>query len=422
MDKRTQRLFDIRNPWRKNKGFLTPKNYITRNLERDIKLDINSDDILIVYGSRQVGKTTLLYKLIQYLRQRGADRNDLFYFSADDKLSRDHFLDEPSKLIEFVMENKKKKAYIFIDEIQRISNPGIFLKNLYDYRIKDLKVIVTGSSSLEIKSKIIEFLPGRKKVFTLFPLSFKEILKYKKAVNIKQKKEVWREYIIFGGYPKVFLSSTAREKKRELNDIYESYVKKDISGYLRIEKPEKFNQLALFLADQITGLVNVDELTNTLNVNRATVERYISMLEDTFVIKKVFPFFKNPRTEITKMPKIYFLDLGLRNVIIKNLEIPEKRADIGKLAENFIFTQFEYKKDIDTEINFWRTKSGSEIDFVVRRGQNIDLYEVKYAMPAKKSKLAAFTFFGKKYDYNKAFMVTSSVDKKENNAIPFWDI
>lgn len=201
-----------------------PENYITRNLERDIKLDINSDDILIVYGSRQVGKTTLLYKLIQYLRQRGADREDLFYFSADDKLFRDHFLDEPSKLIEFVMENEKKKAYIFIDEIQRISNPGIFLKNLYDFRIKDLKVIVTGSSSLEIKSKIIEFLPGRKKVFTLFPLSFKEVL-------------------------------------------------------------------ALFLADQIIGLVNIDEFTSTLSINRATVERYISMLEDTFVIKKVSPFF-----------------------------------------------------------------------------------------------------------------------------------
>ena len=122
------------------------------------------------------------------------------------------------------------------------------------------------------------------------------------------------------------------------------------------------------------------------------------------------------------MPKIYFLDLGLRNVIIKNLEAPEKRADVGKLAENFIFTQFEYKRDIDTEINFWRTKSGSEIDFVIRRGRGIDLYEIKYAMPAKKSKLAAFAFFGKKYDYNKAFMVTSSVDKKENNTIPFWEI
>ena len=422
MNKDIQRLFDIRNPWRKNKGFLAPKNYITRDLEKDLKSEIESDDILIIYGSRQAGKTTLLYKMIQRLYQTGVSRKDLFYFSADDKLFRDYFLKEPSGLIEFVMKRKKERAYIFIDEIQRIDNPGIFLKNLYDFRIEDLKVIVTGSSSLEIRSKIIEFLPGRKKTFTLFPLSFKEILKYKKAGNTEQKKEIWREYAVFGGYPKVFLSLAASGKKRELNDIYESYVKKDISGYLKIEKPEKFNRLVLFLADQITGLANIDELSNTLGLNRATVERYISILEDTFVIKKVFPFFKNPRTEITKMPKIYFLDLGLRNAIMKNLEALEERADVGKLAENFVFAQLEYKKDMETEINFWRTKSGAEIDFVVRRGQKLDLYEVKYAGAAGKRQPAAIASFGKKYDYRQAFIVTSAVDKKNNNFIPFWEV
>lgn len=422
MNQKLQRLFEIRNPWRKNKGFLVPENYIVRDLEKDVKSEVESDDILIIYGSRQVGKTTLLYKMIQCLRQAGVSQKDLFYFSADDKLSKEHFLKEPSELVEFIVKRKKEKAYVFIDEIQQINNPGIFLKNLYDFRIENLKIIVTGSSSLEIKSKIIEFLPGRKKVFTLFPLSFKEAVEYKKADSVEQKKKVWREYIVFGGYPKVFLSSTISRKKRELNDIYESYVKKDVSGYLEIEKPEKFNRLVLFLSDQITGLVNIGELANTLGLNRATVERYISVLEDTFVIKKVYPFFRNPRTEITKMPKVYFLDLGLRNMIVKNLESLEERADIGKLAENFVFTQFEYRKDIETEINFWRTKSGAEIDFVVRQGRKFNLYEVKYAGAVKKCQPAVITSFEKKYNYHKAFVVTSSINKKSNGYIPFWEI
>ena len=421
MNKKWLTLFNIRNPWQKNKKFLVPKNYISRNLENKLKPHLNSDDISIIYGSRQIGKTTLVYKLIQDLHEKGASRRDLFYFSADDKLFRDTFK-EPSSLLGFVMERKKKKAYIFIDEAQRMSNPGIFLKNLYDYKIKDIKIIATGSSSLEIKSKIIEYLPGRKKVFMLYPLSFGEIREYKGLRETEAIKKAWQEYLIYGAYPKVFLAPNSKDKKQELNDIYESYIKKDISGYLNIEKPAKFNHLALLLADQIGGLININELTNTLALNRATLEKYITMLEDTFAVKKVFPFFQNPRTEITKMPKIYFLDLGLRNAILKRFNKIDERTDTGKLAENYVFSQFEYNKDIDTEINFWRTKSGAEIDFVVRKGDGIDLFEVKYNRTLSNNHTVSINSFKKKYKINKASIITQIGLGSGNNLLSFWDI
>ncbi|HHD92635.1 MAG TPA: ATP-binding protein [Candidatus Portnoybacteria bacterium] len=421
MNKKERKLFDLRNPWRKNRGFLVPRKYIEREIEKDLKSNMSSGDILVIYGPRQVGKTTLLHKTIRDLCKKGVSPKDLFYFFADDKLFKNYFR-EPIDLLEFIMSRKKKKAYLFIDEVQRLPNPGIFLKNLYDYKIKDLKIIVTGSSVLEIRSKIVEYLPGRKKTFMLFPLSFKEILKFGKLTKEEQKKKAWQEYLIFGGYPKVFLAGRDSSKKQELKDIYESYIKKDIVDYLKIEKPEKFNQLVILLADQITGLVNIDEITNTLGINRATVEKYLEVLESTFVVKKVYPFFRNPRTEIIKMPKIYFLDLGLRNMILRNFRDLDKRADTGKLAENFVFNQFEYNKDIETEINFWRTKSGAEIDFVVQTSKGINLYEVKYAKSVKRAETAATNSFGKKYKFNQVFILTGGKVPKNKNCLNFWNM
>lgn len=413
MNKNLEKIFYIRNPWHKNRSFPIPKNYIKRALEKDIKQYLKSDDILIIYGSRQVGKTTLLYRLMQNLHQSGTPKKNIFYFSADD-LSFKEFLKEPANLIEFIFKNRKEKIYLFIDEAQRLENPGIFLKNLYDYKLPNLKIIATGSSSLEIKSRIIEYLPGRKKVFTLHSLGLKEI-----------GKKYWQDYFVFGGYPKVFLAQTETQKKRELKDIYESYIKKDISGYLQIEKPDKFNQLASVLADQISGLVNIDELTNTLNINKATIEKYILMLEDTFVIKKIYPFFQNKRTEISKMPKMYFLDLGIRNIALNNFNKLDQRADSGKLAENFVLTQLEYCKNTDQEINFWRTKSGAEIDFVVQKGKQIDLYEVKFKKPIKNIKTKAIQNFAKKYQFNNAYILSANQEAKKQdniNYLPIWDL
>ena len=184
MNKNLEKIFYLRNPWQQGRKFPIPKNYINRNLEKDIKKYLKNDDILIIYGSRQVGKTTLLYKLMQDLHKSGTLKKDIFYFSADD-LALKNFFQDPGNLIEFIFKNQNKKVYLFIDEAQRIQNPGIFLKNLYDYKIPNLKIIATGSSSLEIKSKIIEYLPGRKKVFTLHALSFEEISRACFFVNSK---------------------------------------------------------------------------------------------------------------------------------------------------------------------------------------------------------------------------------------------
>ena len=422
MNKAVEKTFNLLNPWRTSNRFLVPQNYIVRTLEDDIEKHLDDEDMSIIYGSRQTGKTTLIHKLIHDLYRAKAPKQDLFYLAADNpRLSA--LLQDPGNLLEFVLERKKKAAYVFIDEAQYLTNPGIFLKTLYDYKLKDVHIIATGSSTLEIKSKVIEYLPGRKKVFTLYPLSFQEV----RAHDNRTPQEVWNDYIIFGGYPKVFLAENETQKKRELKDIHESYIKKDISSYLAIEKPEKFNHLASLLAYQISGLVNKDELTNTLGIHRATVEKYIAALEDTFIISQVYPYFSNKRTEISKMPKAYFLDLGLRNAILNNFNPVQNRGDMGKLAENFVFTQLFYNKTIDQDIHFWRTKSGAEVDFAVSEGPSFTLYEVKYGKTLRGRVPSGIRSFSKKYPkqaQNRVVITsaTPTIAHKEVTHTVLWEL
>ncbi len=352
---------------------------IERELFKEIKKHLSKKEITFIIGPRQVGKTTLLNLLSEYLiKEKKISQERIFFFNLD-RIKDVEFFESQEEVIKF-LKTKKDKTYLFIDEAQKIKEAGRFIKGIYDLNL-NLKMILSGSSSLELKSKFQESLTGRKQIFYLWPLSFFEFLKHKEPVLfnlINQEKEisqyekqtifsVLEDFIIYGGYPNVVKEHNLSRKKDLLEEIYNSYIEKDIINFLRIKKPLIFGKLIKLLAYQVGQLVNMDELANSLNVERKTIEHYLDILKETFVLKEIYPFFKNLRKELIKTPKIFFWDNGFLNFSLDNFEKFSERPDKGQLLENFVFTELAKNKEFFNKIHYWRTLHQAEVDFVIEK-------------------------------------------------------
>ncbi|PJB16067.1 ATPase [Candidatus Falkowbacteria bacterium CG_4_9_14_3_um_filter_38_19] len=351
------------------------KNLVQRTILPKVIKHLEAPEITIITGSRQVGKTTLLFQLKDYLLKKGVPENNILIFNLD-ILSELELFTSQANFIKFLKERiGKGRLFVFVDEAQRVKNAGIFFKGIYDLNLP-LKLVLTGSSSLEIRAKIHESLTGRKRIFHLYPFSFQEYLsaKDKTLEKLISKKEIspysqkllqenLLDFIIWGGYPRVALETNIEEKYQILKEIHSSYFDKDIIGFLKIREPITFTKFLNLLANQIGQLVNFYELSNTLGITYRTAEKYLNILEKTFILNRVTPFFKNYRKELTKMPKIYFFDTGIRDFAINSFKNFEERTDKGQLLENFIFS--EISKQTDIKIHFWRTKDKAEVDFVL---------------------------------------------------------
>jgi len=266
---------------------------------------------------------------------------------------------------------------LFIDEAQRIPELGINLKLLAD-EIPELKILVTGSSSFEIASKVSEFLTGRKQVFTLHPLSFQEIGQIKNPFELDDQLE---DLLIHGSYPEVYTCINKKESEEILYEISDSYLYKDILELSSIKYPRKLKDLLRLLAYQIGSEVSISELSRNLGINRETVENYLDLLEKSFVIFRLSAYSRNLRKEIRKQDKFYFFDLGIRNAIIDNFKYLNHRNDIGSLWENFIIA--ERKKVLDyngihSSTYFWRTYTGAELDYIEEKDNCLKAFEIKY--------------------------------------------
>ncbi|MEW6410628.1 MAG: ATP-binding protein [Nitrospirota bacterium] len=401
------------------------KNLIKREIFPQIVRHLHKEEVTVITGARQTGKTTLLLQLKDYLiKVKKINSSRIKVFNLD-LFSDLEGIRNQTDFIKFLREelNKEKFLYVFIDEIQRLENPGKFLKGIYDLNLP-LKLVVTGSSSLEMKSKIFESLTGRKKVFHIWPFSFSEYLSChdpmlselikKRAISTIHKRVIFDhllDFIIFGGYPRAVLAKSKEEKIQVLNEIYSSYVEKDIVGFIKIKNPLTFSKLVALLSNQVGSLINLKEISNTLGINYRTLEHYLSVLENTFVINITRPFFTNIRKELTKMPKIYFVDNGIRNLAIRYFAKFLDNRDKGELLENFVFSSLLKKGDMI--INYWRTKDKSEVDFICRDyyGNTIPL-EVK-ANEFKKPEInKGLRSFIEKYNPAKAFLLNLSLEEK----------
>ncbi|MFQ5708435.1 MAG: ATP-binding protein [bacterium] len=340
--------------------------------------NLTSDKILVLVGSRQVGKSSLIYLIIESLIcEQHVNPNDIFYFNLDDLKLHELFESIPD-FIHFVGGGRSRK-YLFIDEVQRLSNPGLFLKELYDLHL-DLKIICSGSSQLEVKSKLKENLVGRARQFEIQRLSFEEYLEFAHPTTRRQALE---EMLIYGSYPAVAAVTQRMEKQLTVKDIYQSYVEKDLVDFLKVDNIQAFNRLLGLLANQIGSLLNIENLCKTARAGRGQIEHYLTILENTFIIRRIYPFFENYKKEITKTPKVYFMDLGLRNFALNNFSSPlDSRTDVGKLFENFYLLELIHQDILGLQkINFWRTTNQTEIDFIVTRGGRREAIEVKWGKP-----------------------------------------
>jgi predicted AAA+ superfamily ATPase len=370
-----------------------------RDLLRKTSRVLSRDEFIIITGARQTGKTSLLIMLKETLENQ---QKNTHYFNLENpdylKLLNKH----PYNIFELIP-SRKGKQYIFIDEIQYLDNPSNFLKLLFDENRHALKIIASGSSAFYIDKKFKDSLAGRKFLFELFPLNFDEYIIFKKKDELLEQKNkklslyyrnkllsLWEEYLIYGGYPKVVLAESRDMRKAILEEIGSSYIKKDASE-AGVKNTDKYFNLLKILADQVGQLVNSQELANTLNVAHKTVEEYLGIMKKSYQIAMIKPFYKNLRKELTKMPKVFFYDLGLRNFFLGDFTSPHQRRDKGSFFENVVFREFLRETSAIDQIKFWRTQDQHEVDFVVKS----NAFEVK--SDPKKIRKGKYDRFKKQY-------------------------
>ena len=411
---------------------------IKRKLYKELKKHLSKKEISLIIGPRQAGKTTLMLLLKEYLIKNS---EATLFFNLDIGNDKLYFQSQNKLLKKIKLELGNKKGFVFIDEIQRRENAGLFLKGLYDMDLP-YKFIVSGSGSLELKEKIHESLAGRKRVFGLNTVSFEEFVNYKTNEKYEDKLNDYfeiepentiallEEYLSFGGYPDVVLEDKISEKRKYIKEIFSSYIEKDISFLLNVQRVEAYEMLIKILAGQIGQLVNHSELSNTIGISTATLKNYLWYSEKTFITRRITPFFTNLRKEITKSPVYYFFDTGLRNFIINMFNAESiNYENFGFVFENFVLSLLlEKTKDTSIKVNYWRTKDKSEVDFVINTGSRLIPFEVKYKDYKKISIGRSLHNFIAKYDPEEAFIITpkSKSDIKVKNTfvriIPFWEL
>jgi len=359
----------------------------------DLKNLIKKNRVLVLYGARRVGKTTLLKDFLskttlKYKLDTGENIKLQELFETED--------------INRILEYTENYELIAIDEAQYLKNIGKALKMIVDYS-KDIYVVVTGSSSFELQGQIGEPLTGRKRTFLLFPLSIPELHTIYNKFELKEHLE---DFLIFGSYPEVITSKTKNEKIEILEELVNSYLLKDILSFERVKSSSILLNLLRLIAFQVGQLVSINELSTQLKIDIKTAQRYLDLLEKTFVIKKLEGFSRNPRKEITSKCKYYFIDNGIRNAVISNYNPLNLRNDKGALWENFFVMEkikkSTYERNLPVSYKFWRAYGGQEIDLIEISNEEIKAYEIKY----QKQKVKILPLWQKNYSGAKFNVVT----------------
>lgn len=363
---------------------------IKRTIIDKIRPYLDEDSVVVLHGARQVGKTSIMMYLKEELAASG---RQVVYLDLEDIKILDALNGGVDDFIAYLKaagadfsaaDVKEKKLFVFIDEIQYMDKPSPFLKLIADHH-KYLKLFVSGSSSFAIKSKFSDSLVGRTVDFEIFNLSFEEFLVFKgwpgKLADIRRSPphlaqilDLYNDYVYFGGYPKVVLEPSLAKKETYLNQIINTYVRKDLADLAQVKDISKFNKLLKALAEQNGQLVSVAALANTVGLSAATVDKYLFILENTYIIKLLAPYSTNARVEISKSPKVFFYDTGICNFLHLNA-LPQ--AMVGHAFENSIFLELAKKYGVE-KINFWRSHSQNEVDFILNLSGKILPIEVKY--------------------------------------------
>lgn len=347
---------------------------IHRQIENQIEKDFFKGKIIVILGSRQVGKSTLIKML------PSCKTLDTLWLDGENSDVRQLLKNANSERLKQLTANNK---VVVIDEAQKIEDIGSILKLFADYN-KNVQVIASGSSAFELRNTLNEPLTGRKFEYKLFPISFAEMVKH---TNLLQEIRELPQRLVYGYYPEIV--TFPNDAERLLRFLSDSYLFKDIFLFKGIKKPEKMLELLKLLAFQIGSEVNFNELSNSLKIDNQTVESYVEMLEQAFVIYKLPAYHTNQRTELKKSKKIYFNDLGIRNALINDFRPIEIRNDAGVLFENFMVNELRKQNEYNrvyANFYFWRNTDQREIDLIIEKNNKIQAIEIKWN-PAKKAKL-----------------------------------
>ncbi len=409
---------ELSNPWLKDPGapIFSVENYIQRIQMTELQKPHWDSYITILTGPRQAGKTTLGRYLCQKLIESKRYQK-LLYLSCDELLVRE-WLTGSQVVKDMTLLTGKPKFILFIDEIQRLKNPGLLLKSIHDLKAS-IKIIATGSSQLELKSKVQEFLTGRQFESVILPLSIPEL------------GGLWDLHLqtIYGSYPKIV---TETEKTIALASLYKNYTNKDIIEILKIRNADIFQHLLMLLAHASGQLVNYQQLATDCRISSHTVQHYLSILENTYVVQGIKPFIGNKRTEITSNPIYYFIDNGFRNQALNNFLPLTNRTDAGLLIQSAVFQElhkFRIQNYLNLDIKYWRTKSGAEVDFVLYKNEMEVLpVEVKYQNLRDPTVGRGFRSFLEAYQPGMGIVITKDLygEMKIGNSqiyfIPFTDL
>jgi len=337
---------------------------ISRIIENRITEKINGGKAIVLVGARQVGKTTLLKNILRNI--------DYLFLDADDPTIRNLLSNPNTEQIRTIIADKK---FIFLDEAQRIPGIGLTLKIITD-QFKDVQLFVSGSSSFDLGNVLNEPLTGRKWEYELFPISWVE---YENNIGFIKSEQQLENRLLYGFYPEVI--NNQGNEKETLKNLVNSYLYRDILAFSDIRRPEVLEKLLQALALQMGNEVNYNELSQIVEINKITVQKYVEILEKGYIIFRLNSFSRNLRNEIKQNRKIYFYDNGIRNMIIGNFNQLDLRIDKGALWENFLVSERHKQnmyKDTFARTYFWRTKQQQEVDFVEEVNGNIFGYEFKW--------------------------------------------
>ncbi len=392
------------NPWlnKPHHSIVREEPFIHRS-QVEFLLDAQWDSLwTILVGPRRAGKTTIGKYLSKKLLEQGRFSN-LLYLNCD-YLSIRQWLSSPIFITQALKQFSLKNPILFIDEVQRLQNPGLLLKAVIDLGL-DVKYIASGSSQLEMQSNVQEHLTGRQLASITLPLNYAEM---PDDSNLE-------ETLIYGCYPQVCLST---RKEVILHEIYKAYIQKDIVEILKVGKPDVFQNLIGLLAHNTGQLANINQFSLDCKVSTTTIRNYLDILEKTFVTVKIKPFVGNKRVEITSNPIYYFVDNGFRNTALRNFKDLNSRVDLGLLVESYVFQELYKFKSInylDLDIHYWRTKSGAEVDFIIYKNDDKFIpIEVKYHTFTKPTIQRGFRSFLDAYKPKIAIMITKNYTNEVN--------
>ena len=418
MDSNILNVIKEQNPWliSKDVPIVTDGRYIPR-IQFDFLFQPDWDTVwTLLVGPRQAGKTTLGKHLCQELIKKKR-YSQLLYLNCDYHEIR-HWLNTSNFISDIDQVLSLKNYILFIDEVQRLDTPGLKLKIISDLNLP-IKMIASGSSQLEIKSKVQEHLTGRQLEALILPLSCHE-------VNFKQD---YLSLLQYGDYPQIYLSS---KKQIFLQELFNNYIQKDIVEFLKVGKPDVFRQLVSLLAHSSGQLLNFQQLSVDCRVNFETVRHYIDILEKTYVIHLIRPFVGNKRAELTSNPICYFIDNGFRNQALNNFAPIETRTDGGLLVENLVFQElykYQSQERQNWQLYYWRTKTGAEVDFVLKTDfDTIIPIEVKFRNSNDPTITRSYRSFLEAYKPAKGFVITKNqvgkikIDGSTIHFLPLHDL